>query len=110
MSQSASQSLSLPDDQQFQSGTTSPGGKEEIRWITVARTAGLAPAQIIAGRLHAHDIPARVWQEAAGQAIGLTVGLLGNGHVAVPAHFQEAAERLLAEPGEDLADSDEFTE
>jgi hypothetical protein len=76
---------------------TSPGGSREGRWQTVARTAGLLPAQIIGGRLEAEGIPVRVWQEGAGRALGLTVGMLGAGHVMVPESYAEQARQILAE-------------
>ncbi len=74
---------------------THPGGRQEIRWKTVAKTPGITPAHVIAGRLQAEGIPARAWQEAAGQAIGLTVGLLGTGHVQVPEEYYDQAVELL---------------
>jgi hypothetical protein len=74
---------------------THPGGRLEIRWKVVAKTPGITPAHIIAGRLQAEGIPARAWQEAAGQAIGLTVGLLGTGHVEVPEEYFDQAMELL---------------
>lgn len=98
MSNSA-QSLPLND----QDGSTSkshrvtPGGGEEIHWEIVARTAGVMPATIIAGRLQSENIPARAWQEGAGRALGLTVGILGTGYVAVPEEFVELAQEILAD-------------
>ncbi len=87
--------------------TTTPGGDKETKWKVVATTAGLAPAEIIAQRLQAEGIPARAWQEGAGQAIGLTVGLLGNGYVVVPEPYVEEAEELLASSiDEDIADEE----
>lgn len=81
---------------------THPSGRQEIRWKTVAKTPGITPAHIIAGRLQAEGIPARAWQEAAGQAIGLTVGLLGTGHVQVPEeYFDQATELLKSDAGFD---------
>ena len=76
--------------------TTTPGGDKETKWKVVATTAGLAPAEIIAQRLQAEGIPARAWQEGAGQAFGLTVGLLGNGYVVVPEPYLEEAKEILA--------------
>lgn len=76
---------------------TLPGSPEEIQWEIVAQTPGLIPAQIIAGRLQTEGIPTRAWQEAAGQAIGLTVGLLGTGYVAVPVEMAEQALAILNE-------------
>lgn len=82
------------------------GGSEEVRWEVVAQTAGLTPATIIAGRLQAEGIPARAWQEGAGRALGLTVGLLGTGYVTVPEEYAAAARRVL----EDAAPLDEGEE
>lgn len=98
MSDAASQSYPLGNDQDDL--TTSPGGDEEVRWVTVARTPGITPATILAGRLQAEGIPARAWQEGAGQALGLTVGLLGTGHVAVPTTYAEQARKILADVDE----------
>lgn len=72
-------------------------GSQEIQWETVAETPGLAPAEIMAGRLHAEGIPARAWQEGAGRAYGLTVGLLGTGYVQVPVEHASQAREILAE-------------
>jgi len=84
-------------------GDTTPGGEKETRWEEVATTSGLTAAQILAGRLQAEGIPAHAWQESAGQATGLIVGLLGTGHVIVP-------EAYAAEAREILADVDGFAE
>lgn len=98
MSDAVSQSFPIePED----SGTT-PGGRQEVRWEVVARTAGLTPAEIIAGRLQAEGIPARAWQEGAGRALGLTVGLLGTGHVVVPAQYAARAKDILAQADADF--------
>lgn len=77
--------------------TTPPGGEQQVRWKVATKTAGITPATIIAGRLQAEGIPARAWQEGAGQAYGLTVGLLGDGYVMVPESYLEQAKALLAE-------------
>lgn len=71
------------------------GGSTEIKWEIVARTPGITPATIIAGRLKAENIPVRVWQEGAGQALGLTVGILGTGNVAVPEEYADLALEIL---------------
>lgn len=77
--------------------STSPGGEQKNEWKVATKTAGITPATIIAGRLQANGIPARAWQEGAGQAYGLTVGLLGNGYVMVPETYLDQAKALLAE-------------
>jgi hypothetical protein len=73
------------------------GATRYERWEQVAQTSGLTIAEIMVGRLQAEGIPARAWQEGAGLALGLTVGLLGMGHVEVPAEFAEQARAILAE-------------
>jgi len=80
------------------------GEDREIHWKVVAKTAGIASATIIADRLRTEGIPARAWQEGAGQAFGLTVGLLGTGYVVVPEEMLAEAEKILSEPW----DSDEI--
>lgn len=77
------------------SAETPRGGREPIRWVTVEKTMGLLPAQILAGRLESEGIRARAMQEGAGRAIGLTVGLLGEGRVYVPAEQEEEARELI---------------
>lgn len=88
---------------------TTPEGSEPVRWQVVAKQAGLMQATIIAGSLQAAGIPTRTWQEGAGRAIGLTVGLLGTGYVAVPEEYAAQAEALLAESyaAEALEDAEE---
>jgi hypothetical protein len=81
------------DDESVQE--TKPGGTTEVRWEVVARLPGITPATIVAGRLQSEGIPARAWQEGAGQALGLTVGLLGTGYVAVPEEYAAQAREIL---------------
>jgi hypothetical protein len=91
-------SLPLNDDSSAKPDQeTTPGGSEEIRWKVVARTAGIMPATIIAGRLKAEGLPTRAWQEGAGRALGLTIGILGTGYVAVPEEYVELAQKILAD-------------
>jgi hypothetical protein len=73
------------------------GDERETKWEVVTKTPGLAPAEIIAQRLRSEGIPARSWQEGAGQAFGLTVGLLGDGYVVVPESYLEQAKAILEE-------------
>lgn len=95
MSNSPAFLTSLDDDDDESTQTTTPGHKSEIRWEIVARMPGLTPAIILAGRLQSEGIPARAWQEGAGQALGLTVGLLGTGYVAVPEEYVAQAQAIL---------------
>ncbi len=103
---SSSAALPLPSDE----NSSMPGEQREVKWEVVAQLPGITPATIVAGRLKAEGVPARAWQEGAGQALGLTVGLLGTGYVAVPEEFVEQALAIL-EYEEDPADwDDEFDE
>ncbi len=115
MSTSSSLSLSIePNDSQnsatakptkAQEKETTPGHYVDVKWEVIARVSGLLQAQIIAGRLQSEDIPTRAWQEGAGQALGITVGLLGTGYVMVPEEFVEQALDILeAEEEEEIGD------
>lgn len=74
---------------------TTPQEGQEITWEIVAKTPGITVAEIIAGRLQSEGIPARAWQEGAGEALGLIVGLLGTGHVVVPEEYADRARAIL---------------
>jgi hypothetical protein len=78
-------------------GETTPGDEKEVRWEVVAVTNGLTEAAIIRGRLESEGIPARVHQEPAGVAIGLTLGLLGQAKVLVPEPLAEQALEILSQ-------------
>jgi hypothetical protein len=73
----------------------------------VAVANGLAQAAIIQGRLEAEGIPARIHQEPAGVAIGLTVGTLGQAKVLVPEPMAEQALRILEEPDQEPEEGEE---
>ncbi len=94
-------------DSKAEEKASTGGGRAIGKWQVVAKTSGLAPARIIANRLVSEGIPARAWQEGAGQAFGLTVGLLGTGYVVVPSAFRQEAESLLAESPENSALAEE---
>ena len=85
-------------------------GQKAIRWEEVATTSGITTAQILAGRLQSEGIPARAWQESAGQATGLVVGLLGMGHVVVPEEYVEQALDILADVDNNVDEEDEDTQ
>jgi len=96
----------IPLGAEADSGKSS--GPEEVRWVTVAQTYGITQAMIIVGRLRAEGIPARAWQEGAGQATGLIVGKLGTGHVVVPELFEDQAREILADTlDDDIWDEEE---
>ncbi|MBK6328109.1 MAG: hypothetical protein IPF56_19545 [Chloroflexi bacterium] len=98
MSETLSQSFPLKAEEKSAKST----GPDEIRWVTVAHTFGITQAMIVVGRLHAEGVPARAWQEGAGQATGLIVGKLGTGYVVVPEAYEEEARAILAQPVTDI--------
>lgn len=98
MSEKSSQPLPLDS---HESEGHAAGG-QEVRWVQVAQTFGITQATIIVGRLRAEGVPARAWQEGAGQATGLIFGKLGAGHVMVPQPFEEQALAILAEEVEEI--------
>ncbi|MGB1249641.1 MAG: putative signal transducing protein [Candidatus Promineifilaceae bacterium] len=92
------------------SAETPKGGRTPIKWVTVEKTMGLLPAQILAGRLESEGIRARAMQEGAGRAIGLTVGLLGEGRVYVPKEQEQEARQLIEEIQNEPIDWEGFDE
>ncbi|MBP6015101.1 MAG: DUF2007 domain-containing protein [Candidatus Promineofilum sp.] len=84
-----------PVPESDQSSSSMSPGSQEVRWEVVAQTPGITAAEIIAGRLQSEGIPARAWQEGAGEALGLLVGLLGTGHVVVPEEYAQRARAIL---------------
>lgn len=81
------------------------GGGDETRWVEVATTPGLTAAHIIVGRLKAEGIPSYAWQDGA-SAFGLTVGILGTGHVMVPEAYETLARSLLEDDDQAAVDED----
>jgi hypothetical protein len=83
---------------------TTPGKAQEVRWEVVAVVNGLAQASILQGRLETEGVLARIHQEPAGVALGLTVGALGEAKVLVPEPLVEEALRILNHPPQELED------
>ncbi len=65
--------------------------------VTVETVSGMLEAEIVRGLLESAGL--RVWlsHEAAGRAIGLGVGPLGEVNILVPAAAEDTARRLLAD-------------
>ena len=64
--------------------------------VVVCTVAGRMEAERLKSWLEAEGIPAMVSQEGAGQAYGMTLGLMGEAEVLVPASRAADAEALLA--------------
>jgi hypothetical protein len=102
----SSNSRSNSDDN-MRSGETASGKSHEVRWVVVKRTPGITVAEIYVGHLQSEGIPARAWQEGAGEALGLTVGLLGTAHVVVPEEYVDQAQAILTAAEEDYLEENE---
>lgn len=70
---------------------------EDADWVEIAVVGGITVAEIIATSLRAAGIPALAYQEGAGQALGLTIGALGDALVLVPEGRADEARRLVEE-------------
>jgi hypothetical protein len=88
---------SLGEDGKAGEGEATGGDDEPVDWVPVATAMGEIEANLIAGRLNSEGIPTRIRQEAAGAALGLTIGL-GQILVLVPEAMGERALRILEEP------------
>ncbi len=73
--------------------------------VVVCTVEGRLEAERIRSWLEAQGIPAMVSQEGAGQVYGLTLGLLGEADVLVPAGRAAEAQALLADMPCDEADT-----
>jgi len=93
-------------------------GPDNQPWYVVATALGEAEAAIISGLLESADIPVWVYQESAGRAIGLQIGLLGTVEILTPeAYYDEACDLLeaddddsmLEDGADDFPDEGDFT-
>ena len=87
-----------------------PNAPQSPQWIAITTTNSIQEAHIIAGKLHAHDIPAMIHQEAGAAALGITLGHLGEIKVLIDsADYEKAAAILLPDANPQLeANTDKF--
>lgn len=71
---------------------------EQDHWVIIAHTTDRMEAEVIAGLLRSENIPVFISQPGAGQAMGITVGILGIIDIMVPSKHEELALSLLDEP------------
>ena len=88
-------SINTTDNPQTSSHAGRKGSGGRTKWVVAKKTNGLMEAQLLAGYLQSEGIPAWSWQEGAGVALGLNVGILGTGHVMVPEQMEDQALELL---------------
>lgn len=64
-------------------------------WVVMGHTTDRMEAESIAALLRSENIPVFLKQEGAGQAIGITVGILGMIDIMVPSKLEKLAVSLL---------------
>jgi len=69
--------------------------RDDLLWEVVRRAAGMAEADLIAGRLASEGIATRLDYEAAGRIYAITVDGLGEVRVLVPVADWERAREIL---------------
>ena len=70
-------------------------------WKVVLSTSNPMEAEVVAGRLKTEGLDVHIHQEPAGEALGLTMGLLGEVQVLVREADYETALAVLAAEVED---------
>jgi hypothetical protein len=88
--------------------STTPGGTEPMRWVIIA-IVSWAEAEVMRSKLESENIPCMLQREAAGAALGITIGPMGEVKVLVPEPLADEALDLLSE-GAEYSDSDENLE
>lgn len=77
-----------------------PEAEEEITWEIVRTVSTVIEAELMAGRLRSHGVPAIVLSQVDSTR-GFTVGDLAIAKVFVPAHFLDEAKRILSVDADD---------
>ncbi len=75
------------------------------QWITLFITHDLQEAHVIVGRLEAHNVPAMIHQEAGANALGITLGNLGEIKILVAPKEYERAKAILYPESEEQIES-----
>ena len=75
--------------------------------VTVYRSQGMLPAQVVKAKLESAGIPVLLKYEAAGQIFGLTVDGLGLVEVQTPAQWADEARALVEEQASTLSENGE---
>ncbi len=75
---------------------TTPGGEDAPRWVVIA-IVGWAEAEVLRSKLESVSIPCILQREAAGAALGITIGPLGEVRVLVPEALVDQAGAVLDE-------------
>ena len=84
-----------------------PARDDDAEWVQLDEVAGAEEASLVVSYLHANGIEAFAWQEGAGRAFGLTIGVLGATHIMVRDDQAQLARSVLEAEVEDGLDGDE---
>ncbi len=78
------------------------------QWIAAYITHNLQEAHVLLGKLQANDVPAMIHQEAGANALGITLGNLGEIKILVsPADYDRAVALLYAEDEDQIEASND---
>jgi hypothetical protein len=75
--------------------------RDDVLWEAVATAAGMAEANLIAGRLNSDGIRTQLRYEAAGAIYAITIDGLGEVRILVPAPDWERAREILSRAYDD---------
>ena len=87
-----------------------PARDDDAEWVQLVETTGAEEAALLVSYLQANGIEAFAWQEGAGRAFGLTIGVLGASHVMVRDDQVQLARSVLEAEVEDGLDDDELAD
>ena len=88
---------------------STPEPEEELEWEIVRTVSTVIEAELIAGRLRSHDIPAIVLSQVDSTR-GFTVGGLAIAKVFVPTIYLEEASRILSVDADQMDEEEDVDE
>lgn len=80
---------------------------ESAEWVQLKTAAGPEEAALEAAFLRANGVEALTWQQGAGHAYGLTVGMLGASHIMVRQDQLELARSVIESQAEEGLEEDQ---
>ncbi len=83
-----------------------PARDDDAEWVQLSEVTGAEEASLVVSYLQSNGIEAFAWQEGAGRAFGLTIGMLGATHVMVRDDQAQLAHSVLEAEVE--KDSDDY--
>ena len=87
-----------------------PARDDDAEWVQLSEVTGAEEASLVVSYLQSNGIEAFAWQEGAGRAFGLTIGMLGATHVMVRDDQAQLAHSVLEAEVEKGSDDYEPTD